>query len=370
MKKIIIDNKKFIIIYSFLILVSIISIVFTFNNYSFYKKNIAVITKVEEKLITEEKTANYTEKEFEQTIYAKVKNGKYKNKNIVIKNNYYMSNTYEQKYNKNDEIFIDINEFDGDASSIYISGVKRDKYIVILVVALLLTITLIGKLKGFLSLISVLINTIIFSVIIYLNTKGISLIFLTYISTIIFSIICLLLVSGFNNKTKAAIISSIIGVTITTIISLLVIYFTNYSGIRFDQMQISTRPYQNIFAAEIIMGGLGAIMDISITISSALNELIEKNNKISIDALRKSGTEIGKDVTSTMINVLFFTYICTAIPNLAIFYRNGISIGYLATEYISLELTRALVGAIGIVVTIPVAIFTTIIIYKRRLNND
>ena len=80
----------------------------------------------------------------------------------------------------------------------------------------------------------------------------------------------------------------------------------------------------------------------------------------------KSGFNIGKDIMSTMINVLFFTYICTGIANLTIYFRNGIALSSILSEYISLEMTRALTGAIGITITIPIAIYTTIFIYKRR----
>jgi uncharacterized membrane protein len=185
---------------------------------------------------------------------------------------------------------------------------------------------------------------------------------LSFIGAIIFSIICLTLVSGFNKKTLSAVISSIIGVAVVTLISLIVIKITKYSGIRFEQMELLTRPYESIFISEIILGGLGAIMDISISMSSSLNELIEKDNKISRKQLIKSGFNIGKDIMSTMINVLFFTYICTGIANLTIYLRNGITLNTLLDEYISLEMTRALTGAIGITITIPIAIYTTLLI--------
>lgn len=110
-------------------------------------------------------------------------------------------------------------------------------------------------------------------------------------------------------------------------------------------------------------------MDISISISSSLNELVEKDNKITASALYKSGVAIGKDIMSTMINVLFFTYICSVIPNLTIYFRNGVELNTLINEYISLEMTRALTGAIGITITIPIAIGITILLYKRRLKS-
>ena len=119
------------------------------------------------------------------------------------------------------------------------------------------------------------------------------------------------------------------------LISLIVIHISNYNGLRFDQMELLTRPYEGIFISEIIMGGLGAIMDIAITISSSLNEIIEKNNQITLKELITSGKNIGRDVTSTMINVLFFTYICGAIPNLVLYFKNGINISSLINEFIN-----------------------------------
>ena len=96
-----------------------------------------------------------------------------------------------------------------------------------------------------------------------------------------------------------------------------------------------------------------------------INQFVQ-NNKISRKQLIKSGFNIGKDIMSTMINVLFFTYICTGMANLTIYFRNGINLHSLMDQYISLEMTRALTGAIGITVTIPIAIYITLFIFKRR----
>lgn len=360
-------HKKFTICYGILILVSLIAIIFTYNNHSFYKDPIAKITNIKEKYVTtEHQNYGFKDEIYLQTIEATILNGKHKDKTITIKNEYYKSETYTQRYNKNDEIFISINESKSKIINTHIEGYKRDKYIVILVVSFILVIILVGQLKGFLSIISLIINIVLFNTIVYLNTKNISLPLLSYIVAIIFSSICLTLVSGFNKKTLSAIISSIVGVTITMLISLLVINISNYEGLRFENMELLTRPYEGIFISEIILGGLGAIMDIAISISSSLNELLLKDPKISKKQLIKSGFNIGRDIMSTMINVLFFTYICSIIPNLTILFRNGVNLGTLINDYISLEMTRALTGAIGITITIPIAIYITVLMYKRR----
>lgn len=365
--KILKKHKKFTIYYSILLIISLLAIIFTYNNHSFYKDTIAKVTSTKEEYIsTEEVTFGYKDELYNQTLKVEVLNGKHKGKEITIDNEYHNGEAYSQKYNKNDEIFISINESQTKIINAHIEGYKRDKYIVILIVTFILVITLVGELKGFLSIISVIINIVLFNLIVFINTKNISLPILSFIGSIIFSIICLTLVSGKNKKTLSAIISSILGVSITMLISLIVINITKYSGVRFENMELLTRPYEGIFLSEIILGGLGAIMDISISISSSLNELLEKDPKITKKQLVKSGFNIGRDIMSTMINVLFFTYICTTITNLSILFRNGISIYTLTSEYISLEMTRALTGAIGITITIPIAIYISVFMYKRR----
>ena len=364
-------NKKSILFYGSLLISSLAIIIFTFNNQSFYKETIAKVIETSEKKINEE-TVNfgYQDITYRQTIKAKIENGPYKNEIITLTNEYHNGEAYGEKYRKNNEVFVSLDVNNKIITGSHITGYKRDKYIVILAVTFILSIIIVGKTKGFLSIISVIINVVIFYVIVHLNTKNISLPILSFVGSIFFSAICLTLVSGFNKKTLSAIISSILGVSATMLITMIVIHTTNYSGIRFEQMELLTRPYEGIFISELILGGLGAIMDISISMASSLNELIEKDPKIKTKQLIKSGFNIGKDIMSTMINVLFFTYICTSLGNLSIMFRNGITVNMLLTEYISLEMTRALVGAIGITITIPIAIYITVLVYRRRLKND
>ena len=363
------QHKKFCISYLIIILISIVSIIFTYNNHYLYKDTIAKISNIKEEYVTTEiMDYGYKEDIYNQTITAIIKNGKYKGKTITIENQYYKGQTYSQQYHKHDELFISLDTHKDTIRNVHIEGYKRDKYIVILLVSFILIIVLVGKLKGFLSIISLILNIILFNTIVYLNVKNIPLPLLSYIGAIVFSSICLTLVSGKNKKTLSAIISSITGVSITMLISLIVIHMTNYSGLRFENMELLTRPYEGIFISELILGGLGAIMDISISISSSLNELLQKDPKITSKQLIKSGFNIGRDIMSTMINVLFFTYICTIIPNLCILFRNGINLSSLINSYITLEMTRALIGAIGITITIPISIYITVLMYKRRTN--
>ena len=106
-------------------------------------------------------------------------------------------------------------------------------------------------------------------------------------------------------------------------------------------------------------------MDVAITMSSSIAELIEKNKKIKIKNLKASAKEIGKDIMSTMTNVLFFTYLCAGLPIFVLKIRNGFSMYNYITSNLSLELTRFLTGSIGIIMTIPISSYIAIKTFKK-----
>src|SRR5699024_10249512 len=119
---------------------------------------------------------------------------------------------------------------------------------------------------------------------------------------------------------------------------------TNEEGLRYEAMDFLTRPYKLVFMAGVFVGSLGAVMDVAITMSASIFELYEKDNKISIKALKKSANDIGKDIMGTMTNTLFFSI----------------------SMNLSLEIARALAGGIGIVLTIPIGLYVSLFFLKRK----
>ena len=83
-------------------------------------------------------------------------------------------------------------------------------------------------------------------------------------------------------------------------------------------------------------------------------------------ALKRSGMEVGKDIMGTMTNILFFAYISGSIPMLILYIKNDSPLGFSLSMNLSLELARALAGGIGIVITIPIGLYTAIYFINRK----
>ncbi|TXC91818.1 YibE/F family protein [Metabacillus litoralis] len=347
----------------------IFSMVFVHNNHLFYERSIAKVkeAKLQETVDVTDIHGN-EDKLFTQNIIAELKNGENKGELISLTNEYSLSGAYDQEYHVGNELFVSIDSTeDSTTLSGSIRDVKRDKYILFISWIFIFVLLIVGKKQGLLSIISLIVNAALlsFALDIYLNTSGISLLFLCSISAILFTIISLLLVNGLNGKTYAAIIATLLGTSSSLIITILVMFLTSEKGLRYEEMQFLTQPPQIVFMAGVLVGSLGAVMDVAITMSSSIFGLFEENNKISIKALKKSGLEIGKDIMGTMTNILFFAYVSGSIPMLVLFLKNASPLGYTLSMNLSLELTRALAGGIGIVLTIPLGLYTSLFFINR-----
>lgn len=95
---------------------------------------------------------------------------------------------------------------------------------------------------------------------------------------ILFAVVTLIGLNGIHRKTWAALLSTL------CVIAMIMIIFDVV--VRRSDLDYSTMEYlglrnientEEIFHAEIILSGLGAVMDVAVAISAALSEIIEKN---------------------------------------------------------------------------------------------
>src|SRR5690625_7166385 len=113
-------------------------------------------------------------------------------------------------------------------------------------------------------------------------------------------------------------------------------------------MDFLTRPYKLVFMAGVFVGSLGAVMDVAITMSASIFELYEKDNKISIKALKKSANDIGKDIMGTMTNILFFAYFSGSILIMILYFKISSKLFFIFLFYISIDIARTLAVDFGI----------------------
>ena len=129
--------------------------------------------------------------------------------------------------------------------------------------------------------------------------------------------------------------------------------YVDENSIYLKQLNMAIDLKAIIFAG-ILIGAVGAIMDVSIDIASSLSEVSSKMEKPSFGEIVKSGFNIGKDIMGTMTNTLILAYIGSSLSIVLLLTSSSHSLVYLFNlEMITVEILQAVVGSIGILTTIP-----------------
>lgn len=351
-------RKPFIIQAVIVLLASVLAFLLVYNDFCLYDADIAKVISIEERSAGKGSVT--------QDITAILKNGTYKEKTIHLENTYDKSLVYDDQYKEGMFLFVSIKE-DGTVLSGLISGVKRDHYAALVLLILLDLLLLAGGRQGVLTILGLIVNIALFAGMLALYGTGPNVLILTILLVILFSSIVLILVNGFNKRTLASLCATLGAVAVTGLISAAVIYLG--PAISYEFMEYLPEPYTRseanlLFLSEILIGGLGVIMDISVTITACCTELLRKDPAISKKALLTSCREVSDDITGTMINVVFFTNIAACIPVFILSMKNDIGF-FTVLKYNSFfEIARFLTGSMGIILTIPLSIFAASLILK------
>ena len=238
---------------------------------------------------------------------------------------------YGEKYKKGDIVFIEkIHTSSGsDTLKGNIAGKKRDFYIMLFFLIMLNLLIFVGKKVGILTIASLFFNLSVFIFILYMHNKGYPLLPLLIPGILTVSTVILILISGLNVKTFSSLISTLLTTSIIGVICFLLIKYT--SSIDYEFMEYIKEPYTRhdadmIFMGQLLIVGLGAIMDVAITITATVSELIRRNPEISTKNLIHSCKEVSDDITGTMINIIFFTNLAAGLSFFVLSMRNGISL--------------------------------------------
>ena len=239
--------------------------------------------------------------------------------------------------------------------------------ILILLLILLILMTVVGGIRGVQSFFTLILNFFtLFFMIILIGAK-IDPIKVTFIGAMIISFFSLFFINGYNKKTLASLISVVI-------VILLVMLITYNMGINaqiqgFSNEQIDTVSFYSLYVqinfstiviCEIVIGLLGAIIDVSISISSSMNEIYKNNTLITQHELFKSGMNIGKDILGTMTNTLFFAYISGFMTLMIYFNQLKYSLATIINAKVFCsEVFQSLCCGIGIILIIPITAFIT-----------
>ena len=265
---------------------------------------------------------------------------------------------------------IDVNNKD---IKFIVEDLDRIPYVIFVFVLFIAVILLIGRKQGLKTVVSLLATILaIIYIFIPMVINGMSAIFAAVLVSIVVAIVTFVLIAGFSKKSIVSMIGTICGVIIGALIAFIISYLGRITGLSDEHSQMliyitkdMVIDINGIFFSGIIIGTIGATMDIAMSISSSMEEITFKVKDITGKQLIKSGLNIGRDVMGTMSNTLILAYVGSSINIILIYILNNYDIiGILNSDFIASEILRSLCSTIGMILTIPITTYIYSLAHK------
>ncbi|MCF7935443.1 MAG: YibE/F family protein [Synergistales bacterium] len=128
---------------------------------------------------------------------------------------------------------------------------------------------------------------------------------------------------------------------------------------------------RGVLLASVIIGAIGAVLDVAISITSAMSELAAYDEQIPGGRLFQAGMNVGRDVLGSMINTLILAYFGSSLVVALLIAASGTGFFSLLNDpMIAQELCRGVAGTVGLLSTIPLTSFAGMLLLSGEREPD
>lgn len=329
----------------------------TMLGYSY--ENAKVIEVVEDNLSPDGVRVGY------QMLKVQLTSGEYKGE--IVNATSAEGNLFGAVCKKGDSVVVHMS-VSGDSKNVSVYSKDRIVAVAAFVGIFLLLICVIGGKNGVKSVIGLVFTFVaIFMIYIPLIYRGFSPFWAAVIITIITTIVTMYLISGIAVKTLCAILGTVIGVLLAGLSAWLFGRVADIDGYNVSNIetlayvgQITNIQIGGLLFSGILIASLGAVMDVAMSVSSAISEIHDKAPQLGCLELFKSGMNVGRDMMGTMSNTLILAFVGSAVSELVINYAYNLPFRQIINSYnIGIEIMQGVSGSIGVILTVPAVAVVT-----------
>lgn len=267
-----------------------------------------------------------------------------------------------------------------DQGELYVVSIPNYDRTSVLMIALLvfaLIMIMVGGKQGARALLGLLFTLLnLWFILIPLVLNGVSPVLATILIAAYTSAGALLLLTGFTNKTLCAFLGCVGGVIAAGFYAWIITKITPINGFNMPEAEEmvlraseSSLKISGLLISGILLSALGALMDTSMSIVSALYEVYEQNPSITKKQIFQSGMNIGRDAIGTMANTLILAFVGSSLNLLILFQVYGYpAIQILNSDMMVIEILQGIAGSVGIITTTPLVSALCAFIFQKKSN--
>src|SRR4051812_15641602 len=262
---------------------------------------------------------------------------------------------------KGDEIVLQRDPGAAEGPTYTFNDYARTTPIVVLAIAFVVVVAAVARWRGIASLMGL---AFAFFILLWFVLPGLlagespTLVSLVGSAAIMF--VVLYLAHGFSARTTTALVGTLFGLALVTGLGALAVWVSRLTGFSSEetiqlQQYDPTLNFSGLVIAGVVVAGLGVLNDVTITQASAVWQLNEVDPELPWRQLFSRGMAIGRDHIASTVYTIVFAYAGAALPLLLLFEINRQPAGVVITgSAVAEEVIRTLVGAIALVLAVPV----------------
>lgn len=294
------------------------------------------------------------------TLEVEILTGRYKGDTAIVEN--YFSSLYNVRVAEGDKVSIRIDTTGEDEYQVSVYNYYRVPQMIGCIVAFVLLLVLIGGKKGAKSVAGLAFTVVcILWILLPLALKGYSPLAVTILLILVCNFVSFFLIDGISTKTVVAAIGSMLGVLAGAVFALIAqnaMSITTYQMDEAETLLLITSTTElkirDLFLCGILISCMGAVMDVAMSICSAVAEIHQVDRSLGMAKLFASGMNIGRDAMGTMANTLILAVAGTSLNMMLMIYSYDVSFQQLMnTDFVAIEIIQCIAGSVGIVCTVP-----------------
>ena len=310
-----------------------------------------------------------------QSLIVRVKTGRYAGQQMLAENT--VGPIYGTTMAVGDGVTVGLSTYADGTVRCYIYEYDRFPGLLIVVAAFLLVTVLVGGKVGLKSLLSLglTVAALIF-ILLPLLLRGWPTIPTTFLISVLVTAATFVILGGVERKTVCACLGTLAGIALATAFGLTAQWLLRIDGYRQEYAEALLQLRQTgesgigisgLVTAGVIVSALGAVMDVAMSISSAVQELTRVNPELTAKELLKSGMNIGRDMVGTMTNTLILAILGSGLTLIVYIYSLGLQPWQLlSSAYMSLEAISAVASSIGVMLAVPLTAAVCAVSFGKR----
>jgi len=176
---------------------------------------------------------------------------------------------------------------------------------------------------------------------------------------------------GFNRESAVAYGGTMLAVLLTGLLAYIAVGQAKLTGFVTDESVFlnfvtnGSLDFTGLLLGAIIIGVLGVLDDIAVTQAAVTTELFNSNKDIKPREVYQKAIRVGREHVGALVNTLVLAYVGASLPLLMYFHLSELSFwSLLNSELFATEIIRAIVGSIGLIMTVPIV--TGLAVYFLR----